>query len=217
MALLVSSLFPSNPSLRAKVAARPVLEDLATVMRDSAAALVGGDVEMAQRALADARRMDAPMARLREELDGGYEIVRLSPPRRRHIGSLGHYAAAAEQLDRAGRNTRVLARAVEALVREGEEAPAQLVEAILELALAVEALAWYLERPDHPLEVRHFALGAAEEATASLQARNDLETSVLVGQIRSTAIDLLQAAGLDSSEAYAALANRAPSPPRPAR
>ncbi len=212
MALLVSSLFPSNPSLRAKLAARPVLEDLATVLRDSAAALVGGDLGMAERALADARRMDAPMARLREELDGGYEIMLLSPPSRRHRGPLGYYAAAAEQLDRAGRNTRVLARAVESLVREGGEAPARLVEAILELALAVEALDLYLERADHPLEVRHFAIDAAEEATAALGTRNDLETNVLVGQIRSTAIDLLQAAGLNPAEAHAALAKcRAPS------
>jgi hypothetical protein len=38
-----------------------------------------------------------------------------------------------------------------------------------------------------------------------LKERNDLETSVLVGQIRSTAIDLLQAAGMGSDEAPEAL------------
>ena len=38
-----------------------------------------------------------------------------------------------------------------------------------------------------------------------LERSNDLETSVLVGQIRSTAVDLLQAAGMDSSEAIEAL------------
>jgi hypothetical protein len=38
-----------------------------------------------------------------------------------------------------------------------------------------------------------------------LRRSNDLETSVLVAQIRSTALDLLQAAGMDSSEALAAL------------
>jgi alkylhydroperoxidase family enzyme len=75
----------------------------------------------------------------------------------------------------------------------------------LELALAVEALAGYLERADHPLDARHFALGAAGEATSVLKECSDLETSVLVGQIRSTAIDLLQAAGMDPSEALEAL------------
>jgi Fusaric acid resistance protein-like len=205
VALAVSATFPSNPSLRARQAARPVLEDLARALRGSAAALIGGDLELAERALSEARRIDALVAGMREELDGGYQIARLSPPRRRHLGQLAYYAVAADQLDLAVRDTRVLARAAVTLVRERGAAPGQLAEAILELALAVEALAGYLETPDHPLDARDFALGAAGEATSVLERSNDLETSVLVAQIRSTAIDLLQAAGMDSSEALAAL------------
>jgi hypothetical protein len=205
-ALAVSATFPSNPSIRARWAARPLLGDLATALRDAAAALIGGDLELAERALSEARRVDALVTRLREELDGGYQIARLSPPRRRHLGHLAHYAVAADQLDLAVRNTRVLARATVTMVREKGAATGQLPEAILELALAVEALAGYLERPDHPLhDARHFALGAAGEATAVLKRSNDLETSVLVGQIRSTAVDLLQATGMDPSEALQAL------------
>ena len=103
------------------------------------------------------------------------------------------------------RNTRVLARAVVTLVRSKGAGPGELVEAILGLALAVEALAGYLEQPDHPLDVREFALEAAGEATAVLKTSNDLETSVLVAQIRSTATDLLQAAGMSPDEALEAL------------
>jgi uncharacterized membrane protein YgaE (UPF0421/DUF939 family) len=205
VALAVSATLPSNPSMRARQAARPVLEDLATTLRDAAAALIGGDLELAESALSEARRIDIRLAQLREELDGGYQIARLSPPRRRHLRRLGYYAVAADQLDLAVRNTRVLARAVVTMVREKGAAPGELAEAILELALAVEALAGYLETPDHPLDVREFALGAAGEATSALKKNNDLETSVLVAQIRSTALDLLQAAGMDSSEALAAL------------
>src|SRR5215212_6723705 len=205
-ALAVSATFPSNPSTRARVAARPVLEDLATALRDAAAALIGGNLELAEAALSEARRIDATVARLREELDGGYQIARLSPPRRRHLGPLGYYVAAADQLDLAVRDTRVLARAAVTLVREKGPASGQLAEAILGLALAVEALAGYLERPDQALDdARQFALGAAGEATSVLQSSNDLETSALVAQIRSTAIDLLQAAGMESSEALEAL------------
>jgi uncharacterized membrane protein YgaE (UPF0421/DUF939 family) len=205
IALAVSATFPSNPSLRVRQAARPVLEDLATALRDAAASLIGGDLELAERALSEARRIDDLVAGLREELDGGYQIARLSPPRRRHLGRLAHYAVAADQLDLAARNTRVLARAAVTLVRERGAAPGQLVEAILELALAVEALGGYLEQPDHPLDVRHFALGAAGQATSMLKERNDLETIALVAQIRSTAIDLLQAAGMASDASLQAL------------
>ncbi len=123
----------------------------------------------------------------------------------RHLDRLGYYAVAADQLDLAVRNTRVLARAAVTMVRNKEAGPGELVEAILGLALAVEALAGYLEQPDHPLDVREFALEAAGEATAVLKTRNDLETSVLVGQIRSTAIDLLQATGMESEAALQAL------------
>ena len=87
MALAVSATFPSNPSMRARRAARPVLEDLATTLRDAAAALIGGDLELAQSALSEARRTDTRLSQLREELDGGYQIARLSPPRRRHLGT----------------------------------------------------------------------------------------------------------------------------------
>jgi uncharacterized membrane protein YccC len=205
-ALAVSAVFPSNPSTRARQAARPVLEDLATALRNAAAGLIGGNLELAEAALSEARRIDAPVARLREELEGGYQIARLSPPRRRHLGHLGYYVAAADQLDLAARDTRVLARAAVTLVREKGAAPGELAEAILGLALAVEALAGNLERPGHNLDdARQFALGAAGEATSVLQKSNDLETSALVAQIRSTAIDLLQAAGMESSEALEAL------------
>jgi hypothetical protein len=54
-------------------------------------------------------------------------------------------------------------------------------------------------------DTRHFALKAAEEATAALKERNDLETSVLVGQVRSTAMDLLRASGMDPNDSLHAL------------
>ena len=205
VALAVSAAFPSNPSLRARLATQTVLEDLATALRDSSAALIGGDLPLAEQALDEARGVDAPVARLREELEGGYQIARFSPPRRRHLGPLAHYATAADQLDLAVRDTRVLARAAVTMVRERGASHGQLPEAILGLALAVEALAGYLERPDYPVDVRHFALGAAEEATATLATNNDLETSALVAQVRSTALDLLQAAGMGPAEALEAV------------
>jgi uncharacterized membrane protein YgaE (UPF0421/DUF939 family) len=205
MALAVSAAFPSNPSLRARLAVLPVLEDLATALRDASAALIGGDLGLAEQSLSEARRVDASVARLREELDGGHQIARFSPPRRRHLGLLARYATAADQLDFAVRDTRVLARAAVTMVRERGAAHGQLAEAILGLALAVEALSGYLEKPDYPTDVRLFALGAAEEAMASLGASNDLESSALVAQVRSTALDLLQAAGMGPDEACEAL------------
>lgn len=205
VALVVCAVFPSNPSMRVKKAARPILGDLATVYRDVAGAFIGGDVELSQRALSEARLIDGRVSQLLDELDGGYQIARYAPPRRRHLGPMGSYATTANHLDLAVRDTRVLARSAVTLVGERGATSGPLVEALLELALAVEALAGYLDKPDQLLDARIFAIGAAQEATFALETSNDLETSALVGQIRATALDLLQATGMDPSEAIEAL------------
>src|ERR687893_2050418 len=81
VALAVSAIFPSNPSLRARQAMRPLMEDLATALRDVAAALIGGDLELAERALSEARRIDALVAGVGGGGGGGGQKARFFPPR----------------------------------------------------------------------------------------------------------------------------------------
>jgi hypothetical protein len=164
-------------------------------------ALYTADLEQADDALKKSRQMDARVGGFREALDAGYGTVRLSPPRRRALGHLGFYARAADQLDLAVRDSRGLARAAVAMVRSGGGRLEPLAESVLKLAQAVDALGVYLDSPDHPLDTREYALKAAGDATVVLHARNDLETNMLVGQIRSTALDLLQASGMDYTTA----------------
>src|SRR5215204_280429 len=205
VALGVRAVFPSDPRHRVERAAHPIFDDLTGALRETATALRAGNLEMAEHALQKARETDARMDSFREALDAGYDTVRLSPPRRRALGQLALYARAADQLDLAIRNVRVLARAAATTVREGGTVPETLSETILDLAYAVESLAAYVEEPEHPVETRRFALEAAGEATAVLEERNDLRTSMLVGQIRSTAVDLLRASGMGTAEALEAL------------
>lgn len=206
VALAVHWLLPVDPKTMVEQAARPVFEDLTRALEEAAASLAAGDSARAEKALRQARGIDARVAGLKDALGAGYETARLSPSRRRTLGRLARYAAAADQVDLAVRNTRVLARAAVGLVRGGEPAPGLLSEAVLDLARAVEDLAGYLEEPEKPGgETNRFALKAAEEATGVLKERNDLATSMLVGQVRSTAVDLLRASGMDLDEAPGAL------------
>jgi hypothetical protein len=205
VALAIRAVFPSDPRHMVERAAHPIFDDLVGALEETAAALRECDLGLAERALQKAREMDGHMGAFREALDAGYDTARLSPPRRRALGQLGLYATAADQLDLAVRNVRVLARAAAATVREGEPAPEALSETIRDLARAVETLSAYIEEPEHPVETRRFALQAAGGATAVLSERNDLRTSMLVGQVRSTAVDLLRASGMDSTEALEAL------------
>jgi hypothetical protein len=205
VALSVSALFPNDPRLMVERAVQPIFDELIDLLGETTAALHTDDPELAEHALGKARGIDTRMNRLKDALAAGYGTARLSPPRwRRDLGYLAHYAAVADQLDLAVRNTRVLTKAAVDMLQDGKHAPEQLSEALLDLARSVETLGVYLERFDH-LDTRRFALQAAESATAVLKERNDLETSMVVGQIQSTAVDLLRASGMDYTESREAL------------
>jgi uncharacterized membrane protein YgaE (UPF0421/DUF939 family) len=170
VALAIHSLLPLDPKTMVERAARPIFEDLTATLEEAATALAAGDPNRAEEALRRARRIDSRVAGLKEALDAGYETARLSPSRRRALGRLARYAAAADQIDLAVRNTRVLARAAVGLARSGEPVPGLLSEAVLDLARAVEDLAGYLEEHEE-LDggANRFALKAAEEATGVLK------------------------------------------------
>jgi uncharacterized membrane protein YgaE (UPF0421/DUF939 family) len=208
VALAVHSLLPVNPRTVVQQAARPIFADLTATLEEASVALAAGDPARAEAALWHAREIDVRVTSLREALDTGYETARLSPSRRHALKRLAPYAEAADSLDLAVRNTRVLARATVGLVRHGEPAPGLLSEAVLDLARPVEDLAGYLKQPCREQEeaalkrpTSRFALKAAGEATVALDERNDFPTSVLVGQVRSTAVDLLRASGMHLDEA----------------
>ncbi|MDQ3386212.1 MAG: FUSC family protein [Actinomycetota bacterium] len=201
IALGLRAIIPSNPRRSVSQAAHPIFGEFVGVLENIYEALYTADLEQADDALRKSRRMDARVGGFREALDAGYGTVRLSPPRRRALGHLGFYARAADQLDLAVRDSRGLARAAVAMVRAGGGSLEPLAESVLKLAQAVDALGVYLDSPDHPLDTREYALKAAGDATVVLHARNDLETNMLVGQIRSTALDLLQASGMDYTTA----------------
>jgi len=197
--------FPLNPELVVGRAAQRVFSALGGTLEHVAAALAGGDSERAEDALTRARAIDGDMDSFREAMATGQETARLAPPRRRSLGHLELYAESAPQLDLAVRNTRVLARAVSRFAQDGEPGPAELVQAVRELSEAVWALAGQLEEPDRDYPTRELALRAAARATGLLEERGDLTISVVVGQVRSVAVDLLRASGLDRVAAMRAV------------
>ena len=192
--------FPPNPSLLVGRAAQAVFAELGTVIEDIATALEGGDLGRAEAALARARKLDERVDAFADALSVGRETARLAPPRRGARAELERYAEAAGELDLAVRDTRVMARAVQSLVRRGEPSPDSLIAATRQLAEAVWALGAQLEEPDRREATRTAALEAAASATRSLEERRDLPTSALISQIRSTAVDVLRASGMDRGE-----------------
>lgn len=202
VALAIHYLFPVDPERLVERAAAPIFRELVEVLEEISEALKDGDRDRAQRALYRVQRLDDSEFRsFADTLAAGQETARLSPSRRRALKHLELYAAAGARIDLAVINTRVLARGSANAVRSGHRVPEPLPEAVRELARAVSALENYLEESGEPEEARRCALRAAGDATRVLKDHHDLASSVLVGQVRAAAVDLLRSTGLDQSEA----------------
>ena len=213
LALIIGVLFPVDPERRIARASRPVLEALATTLERAAAALESRDESKAEGALLEARETDDRVDELRASLNAAHDTARLSPIRRRSLGRLQAHVAAAENLDLAVPNARVLSRGAMRLLRKAESVPTPLPAAVLDLSRAVRSLASYLDGSAQTTdEVRRYALAAGRGATGVLEDQRGLATSALVGQIRSTAVDLLRATGMDYTSALDSLEETADAP-----
>ena len=206
VALAVSSLvLPADPVRIVREAAAPVLEELAGVLDDVAAALKSRNRDAVQAALDRGRGIDDLARELEDALAVGRETARMAPPRRKSLETVDLYADAAAQLDLAVRNVRVLARGARRAIDLEENVPPELSDALVELAAAVRALRGALDDPGRAEAVRAPALRAAGRATLVLERTGNLSVSVIVGQVRSTAVDLLRGTGLAYEDAAVAV------------
>jgi uncharacterized membrane protein YgaE (UPF0421/DUF939 family) len=202
VALLVNVLLlPADPLKMVKRAAEPVLDELALTLESIARAVESRDEEAAEQALLRARELDELEASLLEAVAVSRETARYAPVRRRARGAVDFYAEAAAQIDLAIRNVRVLARGTVRGARLGENLPPAVATAIRDLAEAVSALREALADPDRSDAVRAPALRAAARATRVLEETGNLSVTVVVGQVRSTAVDLLRGSGLTYEQA----------------
>jgi len=203
--LLVNAVFPTDPMRLVRRELEPIVEELAAALEDVATSLERRDRDRAVAAAARARRIDPMLGRFDEALAVGREMLTLVPARRRSLRRLPVFEAAASGLDAAVRNTRVLARGAVRAVELDENVPPLAVEAIGDLAAAVRGLAIELDDPRRAGAAEEAALYAAARSTAALEHTGNLSVSVIVGQVRSTAVDLLRALGMEGEEARSAV------------
>ena len=200
-ALLINALLPVNPERMVAEAAYPLFDESVNVLKELADALDEGDARRIHTAYLKAQEIDARVSGLKEAVVAGRETARLAPSRRRSLGHLELYAAAADQIDLTVRDVRALARAALAVVQPGSSAPERLSRAIRSLARATESLGVYLETSGAPEDTRTFALEAAREATVMLEEYEDLARNLavnaVVDQIHSSAVDILRGTGMD--------------------
>ena len=83
----------------------------------------------------------------------------------------------------------------------GDNVPAPVPDSLRDLAEAVRTLGEYLDDPAGRPVVREPALRAAAQATLVLDQTSNLSVSVIVAQVRSTAVDMIRGWGLERAEA----------------
>jgi uncharacterized membrane protein YccC len=192
---------PIDPVELVRREARPVLQELAGALDDIARALRDRDRDEAVAALYRARDIDASTQQFLEALTVGRETAAAAPARRVQRGPMAIYSEAGGQIDLAVRNVRVLARGVLRAIDTGDSVPPPVADALVELRDAVVALGDWMEDPTKAAAVVEPAVQAALHASAVLDMTTNLSVSVIVGQIRSTAVDLLRTTGMDPEEA----------------
>ena len=205
VALVVNALvLPADPVAMVRSALRPLAEELAATLEDIASAILERDRDQAERALLRARGIDELSAQLADAVAVSRETTRYAPPRRRRRSRGERDRAAGPHGDPPGpavRHVRVLARGTIRAVRLDENVPPEIADAVRDLAAAVRAFPEAVERPERTDRVREAALHAAATATRVLAGTGNLSVSVIVGQVRSTATDLLAGTGMDADRA----------------
>jgi uncharacterized membrane protein YgaE (UPF0421/DUF939 family) len=204
VAVVAASVVPQAPLRRPRQQAALVVRRIADLLRAGARSATDGDVEAALDVLAAARGTDQLIRELQEAADEGLSVLTSSPFRRRHQGGVRRMAELVGPLDHAMRNTRVLVRRTAVSAHHGVPFPPEYAALCEDLAAAVDEVA-------DELAARRMAEGARPsllrvgEKTARTERVADLSADVVLAQIRSIIVDLLEVTGLDVLEATDAL------------
>lgn len=213
VALLANALVPSDPLRMVRRKAEPLLQELSVVLEGIAAALQAHDAVEAQAALERARALDDRTAELREALDVGQETVVWAPSKRGARAGLVPYEVAVIEIDNAIRNTRVLARRARAAIEQDDRVPEAAIAAVRQLGKAIAALSAHLAEDQIGEELERALLRAAAHGTTALEVTGNMSANVIVAQVRSIAVDLLGAIGVEPREARDAVRSAADLPP----
>jgi uncharacterized membrane protein YgaE (UPF0421/DUF939 family) len=197
--LVVTSVLPASPGRTVHRAAAYLLGEIAATIDDVATALERRDPEPAERAWTRASEIDPDV--LRDAVAAGRETLRLAPWLRGTRAQFARYARAATQIDNAVTSVEALSRGAVRAIAQGDNVPPPVAEALRELGDAVRRLEGTLDEGGDETAVREPALGAAARATLVLEQTANLSVSLIVVQVRSTAVDLLRGSGLDRDEA----------------
>ncbi|MFI7447692.1 aromatic acid exporter family protein [Nonomuraea sp. NPDC049714] len=200
--LAAVALMPASPLTLAAKHASGVLDALSTALEQAAEAIEKRDADLAAEALEEARGTQAAVEEFEQALQTSKEIIMISPMHWHRRARLARYETAAEPVDHALRNVRVLARRTLAALGELRPPPLVLAEAMREVSEAALLLQLELAAGREPVLARQALLAVAHRERPE---QLGFSASVIVAQLRSIVVDLLRATGAGHEEADTAL------------
>jgi uncharacterized membrane protein YgaE (UPF0421/DUF939 family) len=208
VALVAATVVPGAALRRPRGEAARVADELARLLvmaRRSASEI---DEGKAVETLNRARETESLLGDLRSAAHEGLEIVRTSPFRRRTGPEVRSVADLVEPLDRAIRTTRVLIRRISVGARLGETLPPEYLDLLDRLANATHAIAEELRDNKMATAVQAPLIRIGELSSAA-PPPHTLSAAVVLGQIRSLVVDLLEVSGMSHDAAVAMVPARA--------
>ncbi len=200
LALLVATVAPIGPLRRPGRLGASFLEEVAGTLQAAVTALRDADADAAQAVLERARQGEAMLGDLEEAAGEGVAVVRNSPFLRARKSQVEAFAGLYPPMDRVSRNLRVLARRSAIALWRSESVPPAYVDLMADLAEVVSVMAEDLSHQRLPTPARE-RLAEIGIATSRLPIHESLSSVVLLAQVRSLVVDLMELTGLTAGEA----------------
>jgi uncharacterized membrane protein YgaE (UPF0421/DUF939 family) len=216
IALGVSALLlPANPVAAVSRKAGPACTVLVDGLVQTAHAMATRNATEADEALTRINEAGSAVTQFRDTLPESRETARVAPLRWRARGVLGRYIDAAEYLERALSNVRVLSRRSVTMIRDEEPIPEELSRSVYTLAEATREVRKTLTTPNTDNRVAELSVQAVGEAAEAYRNGLSFSGSAVVAQIRAIATDLLGTLDLPHTEANEQVRRAGGNPAKP--
>lgn len=211
IAIAIAAVAPTRePIQRPRRLAAEAVRETRDLLLECAQALTTSDLERATRALARARvGQQDTIDELQAAAKAGLDVVNLSPWfQRNHRPALRRIAELTVPLDLAMRDERMVIRRVVSTIRRGQPVPHETVILLRMIADACDQLANDIIDVKRPGPATRLLTEAAQ-FSLQVPLHAGLLADVLLEQIRSMLVDLLEASGASYDDALAAVARPA--------
>ena len=200
LALLMASIAPGAPLRRPGTIAAEILVELAATLEAAESALRRRDSEAADAVLQRARSAEIKLNALNDAATEGLAVARQSVFRRHQLSTVQAYADLQVPLDRASRNLRVLVRRCAAALWRVEAVPESYLGTMADVATVARVMARQLFQGRIPTDARERLIEIAER-TSHLDLHQPISTVVILAQLRSILVDLLELTGMNAADA----------------